>query len=393
MVQVKEREREEEKGLEGQATRSVEEPFEEFTKDIDTLRAEVNLLVYPFFALNNRDVRTRRQTEFRTTVKRNGETVEISWIVSGDTRYGYPGPFDKEVHRTLEQVIHEMPLPIENPLVISTHEIWKRLGKRGKGGWQYRRVRESLKRIAAATITAEGTFYRKGRKEWSGGVFHLYDIYYKGSKLPDGSIAEKNYLFLNELYLESINSRYVKPIDYQYYRSLKNALAQRLYEILGVKFYGLKGGPHIRYRYSTLCQLIPLQPQRYLSKAKQIFAPAHKRLVTTGFIEEPKWEEISKDKRDWMIYYRPGPRALEEIRRYRYSPQAGRAQVQVEEPLQGIEGGEDEWLARWRAMSPEERAEQQLQNWLMMEETLRRRPSEEEIAAKREELLEHYSKG
>lgn len=400
-----ERERKREKPIETEAKES--ESLEEITKEIDTLRAEVNLLVYPFFALNNRDVRTRRQTEFRTKVQRGGEIVEISWIVSGDTRYGYPGPFDKEVHRAIEQIIQEMPLPIKNPITISAHEIWKKLGKKGKGGWQYRRIRESLKRIAAATITAEGTFYRKGKRTWGGGVFHLYDVYYKGSKLPDGSIAEKNYLFLNELYLESINSRYVKPIDFQYYQSLKNALAQRLYEILGVKFYGLRGTPYIRYRYSTLCQLIPLQPQEYLSKAKQIFAPAHKKLVDTGFIEEPWWEEIPNNKKDWIIYYRPGPRALEEIKRYSHSSQAGANQVQIEEAPQvqdqtqteAVETPdsdsdlEGEWLARWRAMSPEEKAEYQLQRWLMMEEALHRHPTEEEIAAKREELIKYYSRG
>jgi len=384
-----EEEKEQEENTNGRV--ATEEELPEDITDLDTLRTEVNLLVYPFFALNNRDVRTRRQTEFRTRVKRGNEIIEISWIVSGDTRYGYPGPFDKEVHRALEQIIQEMPLPIKNPIVISTHEIWKRLGKKGKGGWQYRRIRESLKRIAAATITAEGTFYRKSKQTWSGGVFHLYDVYYKGSKLPDGSIAERNYLFLNELYLESINARYVKPIDFQYYRSLRNALAQRLYEILGVKFYGLRGAPYIRYRYSTLCQLIPLQPQEYLSKAKQIFAPAHKKLVTTGFIEEPWWEEIPKDKKDWMIYYRPGPRALEEIARY--TTETGREQI-GEAPLASEAPDlEEEWLTHWRAMSPEEKAEHQLQKWLMMEEALQRRPTEEQITAKREELIKYYSQG
>jgi hypothetical protein len=370
-----------------QAQDEEQEPSNEETinlpEELQILRAEVNLLVFPFFALHNREVRRRKKTEFSTIAKRGGEAVQIVWKVTANTEYGYPGPFDKHVHRTMEQMLNEMALPIRNPVTFSTYEICKRMGAK-HGGWEYERIRQSLERVAATTIKAERTFYRKRQKKWDSGVFHLYDVYFKGSTLPDGTIAQQNYLFLNELYLESLNCRYVKPLDYKYYCSLNNPIAQRLYEILGVKLYGIynQKQPILRYKYSTLCQLIPIKRQLYYSKAREKLEPAHRKLVSTGFIQEPEWEP-TLSKSDWFIIYKPGPRAIEEIERFK--PQE--RQIEAIQQLTT----EDEWLAEWRAMTPEEKAEYQLQNWLMMEEALRCRPNEEEIEAKRRELLEYYS--
>ena len=355
-------------------------------EELDILRAEVNLLVFPFFALHNREVKRRKKTEFRTVARRGNQRVEILWKVTANTEYGYPGPFDKQVHRALEQILNEMELPIRNPVTFSTYEICEKMGGR-HGGWQYERIKQSLERVAATTIKAQGTFYRKGQKKWDSGVFHLYDVYFKGTTLPDGTIAQQNYLFLNELYLESINSRYVKPLDYKYYCSLNNPIAQRLYEILGVKLYGVykQGRSNLKYKYSTLCQLIPITRQRYYSKAKEKLEPAHRKLVSTGFIKEPVWEP-TQSKSDWIISYEPGPRAIEEIERFK--PQ----EEQIEATVQELTT-EDEWLAEWQSMTPEEKAEYQLENWLVMEEALNRHPTDEEIERKRQELIEYYSKG
>lgn len=361
------------------------EPKGEALEELDILRAEVNLLVFPFFALHNREVSRRKKTEFRTIARRGDERLEIMWKVTANTEYGYPGPFDKQVHRAIEQILNEMELPIRNPVTFSTYEVCEKMG--GKhGGWQYERIRQSLERVAATTIKAQGSFYRKGRKKWDSGVFHLYDVYFKGSTLPDGTTAEQNFLFLNELYLESINSRYVKPLDYKYYRLLNNPITQRLYEILGVKLYGIyqQRRPNLRYKYSTLCQLIPIKRQRYYSKAREKLESAHRKLVSTGFIKEPQWEP-TQGKNDWFIFYEPGPRAIDEIERFK-PPER-----QMESTVEQLET-EDEWLAEWRAMTPEEKAEHQLKNWLIMEEALNRKPSQKEIEAKKEELLEYYSK-
>jgi hypothetical protein len=52
----------------------------------------------------------------------------------------------------------------------------------------------------------------------------------------------------------------------------------------------------------------------------------------------------------------------------------------------------EEELRRWAAKPLEEKVEEALERWLMLEETLRRRPTEEQIAAKREELWKEFSR-
>ena len=144
----------------------------------------------------------------------------------------------------------------------------------------------------------------------------MYDgIIFRGEQLEDGSIAEKNLLYLGNIYLQSLNSFNIKSIDYTYWRSLKSKIASRLYEILGVKFYGIKNKKegYIRYKYSTLYQLLPLISCKYISDAKRQLNYGNNELINTGFISRYEWSENGNN--DWLIYYWPGERAKKEMKR------------------------------------------------------------------------------
>ncbi len=156
------------------------------------------------------------------------------------------------------------------------------------GGKNYRKVKEALERIRMTGIKSE-----------------------------DGSIAEKNLLYLGNVYLQSLNSFNIKPIDYTYWRSLESKIASRLYEILGIKFYGVRNKKEgfIRYKYSTLCQLLPVTPHSYISSAKRQLNPGNNELRDTGFISKYEWSENGNN--DWLIYYWPGERAKKEMKRAR----------------------------------------------------------------------------
>jgi len=308
--------------MEGQEDRRelIEAREREEVRLPEIIRSEVNLLILPFFALSRKGLDKKTETVYRDTLRQGDKRLRISWQVLAHSKLGYPGPFDKQVHKAVEQIISEMKPPIRNPIPLgSFYQICKRMGIEKHGGSQYRKIKEALERIVATTVKSEGAFYDKSRQEWVEDVFHLYDrVVFKGKKLPNGEIADTNYLFLSSWYLENINALYVKPIDFKYYRSLKSTIAQRLYELLGVKFYRLlwERLTCLRYRYSTLCQLLPITRQRYFSKAKEKLEPAHEELRATGFLQKAEWEGIQGEKDDWFIFYYPGPRALEEIRRY-----------------------------------------------------------------------------
>jgi len=302
------------------------EKFQEFSiKDNNEIilskiiKPELNLLELPFFALNRKNLSKKLKTEYRAIRKRGDHREEISWSVLANSEYGYPGPFDREVHKAIEQIISEIlreKRKIENPIPFSIYNLCNRMGITSAGGDNYQRIKKALERIQMTGIKSEGAFYHKGKKKWISAVFGLYDgVIFKGEQIEGDIIAETNLLYLGDIYLQSLNSHHIKSLDYTYWQSLKSKIASRLYEILGVKFYGARNKKEefIRYKYSTLCQLLPVIPYRYIFSAKRQLNSGNDELKNSGFISKYAWSE--NRNKDWLIYYWPGERAKEEIRR------------------------------------------------------------------------------
>jgi hypothetical protein len=284
------------------------------------INSEVNLLVFPFFSLSTKGLKNKTTTIYREIIKKGNQEINLLWKVSSNSEYGYPGPFDRKVQQAISEILSEILKKegeIKNPIPLgSLYNICRRMGISESAGENYRMIKKALERIRATTIKSVGTFYSKEGKQWVDDNFSLYDrTVFKGKELPNNEIADNNYLFLGSWYLQNLNSFYIKPIDYNYLQSLKSKIASRLYEILGVKFYGLRNKRQnfICYRYSKLCQLLPVTPHEYISLAKQQLNPGNNELKETGFISKYEWSE--NGKKDWLVYYWPGERAKEEMRR------------------------------------------------------------------------------
>jgi len=284
------------------------------------INSEVNLLVFPFFSLSTKGLKNKTTTVYREIIKKGNQEITLLWKVSSNSEYGYPGPFDRKVQQAISEILSEILKKegeIKNPIPLgSLYNICKRMGISESAGENYRMIKKALERIRATTIKSVGTFYSKEGKQWVDDNFSLYDrIVFKGKELPENEIADDNYLFLGSWYLQNLNSFYIKPVDYNYLQNLKSKIASRLYEILGVKFFGLrnKREKFICYRYSKLCQLLPVTPHEYISLAKQQLDPGNNELRDTGFILKFDWSE--NGRKDWLIYYWPGERAKEEMKR------------------------------------------------------------------------------
>jgi len=277
------------------------------------LRSEVNTLLHPFFFLSKRS--SAETIECRGVARRGDKAVQAVWRVIPHPTYGRPGPLAQRVHRAVEQLITERGLPIGNPIPFSIHDICRRAGI-ATGGTEYHKVKAALLAIKATQVESKGAFYAKSHRHFIDDVFSIYErVVFAGERLPDGSIADCNKLWLGSWYIESLNSLYVKPLDYRFYRSLRTPLARRLYELLPVKFFRVAGNRHpwIRYRYSTLCELLPVARRRYRSQVKQQLKEAHGELIEGRFLAAVKLNAIPQP-RDWHITYYPGERALNEIR-------------------------------------------------------------------------------
>lgn len=297
----------------------------------EKIRSEVNFLIYPIFRLERR--REDGIIEVKMIVERDNQKLELFWGVYPHPYFGIPGPFDKKVFDAIQEIIEELPRPIENPIPIgSFYSLCKRMGIEACGK-SYAMIEDSLKRLTGIMIDSKETFYDKSKKRWIEEMFHLFDkVVFAGEELPDGTKADTNYVYLSSNYLNNINNGYVKPIDYKFYRELNSNIARRLYEILGVKFYPIFQRnvdiKFIRYLYDTLCELVPMKKQKYLSLIRQQLEDAVTELKDKGFIEKC---EIKEEKDKFYIYFYPGPRAKEEFTRFRFEIEPYKDPLQIED--------------------------------------------------------------
>lgn len=284
------------------------------SEERQVVRSEVNFLIYPFFCLDKRGHTDRLTIEYHRTLDRGEGREEISWRVLGHQAYGLPGPFDWELHKAIEEIINERGFPVANPVPFGMRDVCRRMGISYAGSKTTTGIQAAFLRMISAMVESKRTFYSKPKKHWIDDNFHLYDrVIYRGDELPDGGgLADTNYLYLGSWYLENLNALYVTRLDTRYRRSFSSGLARRLYEILGVKFYGLRAGqaPFLRYRYSTLCALLPVKRYHYHSDAHRQLDAAHQELIARGFLERVEWSSTSGTSSEWYLHYFPGPRAL-----------------------------------------------------------------------------------
>src|SRR5206468_2868571 len=109
------------------------------------------------------------------------------------------------------------------------------------------------------------------------------------SRMPDGSIADSNYVWLADWYLANLNTLFTAPLDYDLWRYLdqRSPIASRLYEFLLLNFYS--GTPLLRINYPNLAQYLPIRPEKYFSDAKRQLDPAGKLLMLMDITETVDW--------------------------------------------------------------------------------------------------------
>jgi FtsZ-interacting cell division protein YlmF len=277
------------------------------------IKSEINLSTLPLFGLSKKD-RSKKNYEIRMKSKNGLESI---LRISVNTDYGFPTPLDYKVFKAIEYIISQLKLPIQNPIKFSVYQICKILGMKSLSNANYLHIKESIERMSQTGIKIKNAFYVKDKKNWIDTIFNIYDrVVFKGETLPNGEIADTCYLWLNDSYLQSLNTFYVKPLDFRYFSDLNSDIARRLYDIISPKFYGLEKnkGDCVKFYYKNLCQLLPITPQKKLYIAKGVLKPAHDELLETKFFSQVIW---NTDKGKWVISYYPGERVEYERNAYK----------------------------------------------------------------------------
>jgi hypothetical protein len=140
-------------------------------------------------------------------------------------------------------------------------------------------------------------------------------VIFTGQKFTDGAKADAVYIELHPRYREVLNNAPVRPLDLGYKKQLPPA-AQRFYEIVSYKiFAALKyNQPFAQMAYSEYCTFSAQQRYYDYDHFKKQMYKVHQPHIASGYITRPQFHEATDEqgKRDWLMCYVPGPKALAE---------------------------------------------------------------------------------
>ena len=84
-------------------------------------------------------------------------------------------------------------------------------------------------------IISNGVVWEAGKQRHERDRIHVFSRAVSvGRELPDGTIADANYVWLSDWQLENINQKFLLPIDLLTYRKLKYHIAKALVPLLQV---------------------------------------------------------------------------------------------------------------------------------------------------------------
>lgn len=260
-----------------------------------SLKAEVNLLRLPLFALHTKGLSTLEGIECRGRVQRDGQMHEYLLRVSRNTASLYPGPLSRKVHFALLSIATERGFPLANPITWAWRDLCRRMDIAYGGQKTLKEIKTAIRSTHGVVIHSQYALYSRSDGQplpLSDRGHHLYNDYaFCNEPRSNGTIADTNAVWFADWYLDSLNALYSAPIDYDLWKSLeaRSPTASRLYEFLLLNLYN--GAPVFRINYPNLAKLLPVRTERYLSDARKQLGLAVELLTQAGVITAAHWAE------------------------------------------------------------------------------------------------------
>lgn len=275
---------------------------EEALEPADFIKVEKNLTSLGFFTPTSNKVRKAKAKKVSFTRVTDGRRERVSVTIAPtvlDETPILPSTAHQDKYLAFQKIILDRRIDgeeIENPVAFTSAELVRELG-REKDGRLYKEITEWLDIMTATTIFSEGAVYFAGRKTFGRDRFHVFDRSVSfGHEMPDGTTADKNYVWLSEWQLENINNNHLLPVDFESYKRLKNHIAKSLVPILQIWLYASKDEGAFEKRYDELCQYLNIKQYQHLSKIKEKLSPGLDELVSCGYLASWKIDTTSNDK-------------------------------------------------------------------------------------------------
>ncbi len=253
-----------------------------------------------------------KEKKIGATVGADGKKKIIKTKVSANHELGLPITSDLDYYRAFLKICDEIIDPdgrFKLPIAIPTNKIIRYAGK-SDGAIELREVKKWFKRMAFTGI--EGGMYSAKARDFSDGFIGTVfsQVILKGETKKSGEKADTNYVWPSPWFLSNFFYRYVKTIDFNFYRRLRKPIAKALYSLLETGWYASGGNPY-KKNYHNLCDEFLLTKRKYFSDIKQQLDPAHKELAREKFLE--KWEYLpTRIKGHYVIVYYPGEKFFQD---------------------------------------------------------------------------------
>lgn len=286
----------------------------ELLEPITRIGVETELSRYPVHNLAKKGA-----VNIQITKRRHDGVIDLKWEVSYSDRYGQARQQAYKldtivVNRRIDEEGRPLPKFIK---IGSLNDLCKDLGL-STGGKNKAIVKKGMLQNASAFISAKLKYRTSdgGERTLEAG-FTRYSVVFTGEKLPDGREADAIYIVLNEPYREVLNNAPIRPLNYGYLKSLGPS-AQRFYEIISSRVYAAIRNKNslARISYSEFCTYSALTRHMDHENFRVQMAKVHRPHLKSGYITRITYEPISseadEDGPDWMMCYKPGPRAQAE---------------------------------------------------------------------------------
>jgi hypothetical protein len=273
-------------------------------------RDEMNLAEFPLCALAHRlkpEIKTLR-FEDRIWDKGRNQLITRQLTITGSDAYGLPTEKDDEVLLGLIQLTRARGFT-ERKVPFTRHELIRILGWRDDSK-SYARIEESLNRWTGVTLYYDNAWWNKDRKCWVSPKFHILDnvwLCHRGEPAPDTGLpatgAPQSAFVWNEVVFRSFTHGNLKSIDFEFFKSLKSAIAKRLYRFLDKHFY--KRNRFEMDLRELCCEHIGLSRSYDTANLKRKLLRGVSELEAKGFLQRlTKEEQFSKVRRgQWCVAF------------------------------------------------------------------------------------------
>lgn len=292
---------------------------EETVAEIDFVRIEKNLAELGFFTPTSKRVKNLKSKTITLTRDIDGNRVDCKVTFVPGALYGLPSTADQDKWLSFQKFISDLQQEVgrvTNPITFLSADMLRMLGQTASGT-NFKDIDEWLDRMWSTSIISEGMVYYAGKKiriKDRTPIKVFTRAVTAGATLDDGSIAEKNYVWLSDWQLENVNNSHQIPVDFETYKKLKNNIAKTLVPLLQIWLYATRKKGMFEKRYEEICQLLDTTQYQHASKIVEKLGPSLDELKQHKYLAAWRVEKTS-DGSGFKIIFFHGEKFQRDLRR------------------------------------------------------------------------------